>query len=205
MMSVTAIFSLGADVERVPQRRARLRRASCRHCRGRDRPRAIVANIAACVCAAQPVTTMRASGRSRFSRRIDCRACATASLVTAQLLTTMASVEPGALRLARITSDSNALRRQPKVMTSTAHALTPTDANSAGSNCPSNSNVAGAGHQHMVVALAPFDGELAAGQRDLRRCGWCASAAPRRPRWRRPPSRRPGSARRRAPRCGCVM
>ncbi len=58
------------------------------------------ANISACVCAAQPVTTMRAAGRSRFSRRIDCRACATASLVTAQLLMTMVSVEPGALRLA---------------------------------------------------------------------------------------------------------
>ena len=53
----------------------------------------------ACVCAAQPVTTMRASGRWRFSRRIDCRACATASLVTAQLLMTMVRVEPGALGL----------------------------------------------------------------------------------------------------------
>ena len=31
-----------------------------------------------CVCAAQPVTTMRAPGRSRFNLRIDCRACATA-------------------------------------------------------------------------------------------------------------------------------
>jgi len=35
---------------------------------------AISANIRACVCAAQPVTTIRACGRSRFSRRIDCRA-----------------------------------------------------------------------------------------------------------------------------------
>ena len=50
---------------------------------------AMPANISGWVCAAQPVTTMRASGRSRFSRRIDCRACATASLVTAQLLMTI--------------------------------------------------------------------------------------------------------------------
>ena len=41
------------------------------------------------------------SGRSRFSRRIDCRACATASLVTAQLLMTMVSSRPASLRLAR--------------------------------------------------------------------------------------------------------
>jgi hypothetical protein len=29
--------------------------------------------------------------------------------------------------------------------------------------------IGGAGHQHMVVVLAPFDSELAAGQRDLDR------------------------------------
>ena len=55
---------------------------------------AMPANISAWVCAAQPVTTMRVCGRSRLSRRIDCRACATASLVTAQLLMTMVSVSP---------------------------------------------------------------------------------------------------------------
>ena len=81
-------------------RRARRRCASCRHCRRRDRPRPCRRTCPACVCAAQPVTTMRASGRSRFSRRIDCRACATASLVTAQLLMTTVSDKPGALRLA---------------------------------------------------------------------------------------------------------
>ena len=77
------------------------------------------ANISGCVCAAQPVTTMRSCGRSRFSRRIDCRACATASLVTAQLLMTTVSVSPALSASRAITSDSKALRRQPKVTTST--------------------------------------------------------------------------------------
>ena len=62
---------------------------------------------------------MRAVGRSRRSRRMFCRACATASLVTAQVLTTMVSVRPARSASRRITSDSNALRRQPKVTTST--------------------------------------------------------------------------------------
>jgi hypothetical protein len=53
-----------------------------------------------------------------LSRRIDCRACATASLVTAQLLMTMVSVSPACSASRAITSDSKALRRQPKVTTS---------------------------------------------------------------------------------------
>jgi len=58
-------------------------------------------------------------GRSRFNRRIDCRACATASLVTAQLFDDDGLGESGALRLAQNHFDSKALRRQPKVTTST--------------------------------------------------------------------------------------
>ena len=202
MMSVTAIFSL-RDAEAGIERRARVAPGSPRILSSLPMTRstsAISANIFACVCAAQPVTTMRASGRSRFSRRIDCRACATASLVTAQLLMTMVSERPASSASRRITSDSNALRRQPKVTTSTP--CQATLANSAGSKRPSYSNIGRAGHQHVIVALAPFDGEIAAGQRDRRPCGWCASAAPPPPRSRRPPSRRPWSGPRRAPRCG---
>ncbi len=99
------------------------------------------ANISGWVCAAQPVTTIRAPGRSRFSRRIDCRACATASLVTAQLLMTMVSESPARSASRAITSDSKALRRQPKVTTSTLMSQA-TEANSAGSNRPSYSKVA---------------------------------------------------------------
>ena len=123
------------------------------------------ANISACVCAAQPVTTMRASGRSRFSRRIDCRACATASLVTAQLLMTMVSVSPARSASRAITSDSKALRRQPKVTTST---LISGDGGEQRRIEPAFIfERRRARHQHVVVALAPFDRELAAGQRDL--------------------------------------
>ncbi len=46
------------------------------------------------VCAAQPVTTIRAPGLSRRSRRICWRAWRTASAVTAQLLTTTVSEMP---------------------------------------------------------------------------------------------------------------
>ena len=80
---------------------------------------AICANIAGSICAAHPVTTMRAEGRSRLKRRIDCRVCATASLVTAQLLMMTTSSRPASSALRRMTSDSKALSRQPKVMTST--------------------------------------------------------------------------------------
>ena len=47
------------------------------------------------ICAAQPVTTMRAPGRSRAARRIACRAWRTASAVTAQVLTITVSDSRG--------------------------------------------------------------------------------------------------------------
>jgi hypothetical protein len=58
-------------------------------------------------------------GRSRRSARIVCRAWRTASAVTAQVLTTTVSLKPARSASRRITSDSAALRRQPKVTTST--------------------------------------------------------------------------------------
>jgi hypothetical protein len=54
----------------------------------------IAANVAGSVWAAQPVTIRRASGLSRRSLRISCRALRTASAVTAQVLTTTAPSSP---------------------------------------------------------------------------------------------------------------
>jgi spore maturation protein CgeB len=53
----------------------------------------IAANICVSVCAAQPVT-ITCAPCARASRRIACRALATASDVTAQVLTTAMSVRP---------------------------------------------------------------------------------------------------------------
>src|ERR1700722_5711060 len=168
MMSATAIFSLCAMPKLESSAVRVARQASPRILSSLPTTRstsAMPANIAGSVCAAQPVTTIRAEGRSRFSRRIDCRACATASLVTAQLLMTMVSVSPASSASRAITSDSKALRRQPKVTTST---LMSGDAGKQGRiELPFILKRRGARHQDMVVALAPFDAEFAAGQRDL--------------------------------------
>src|ERR1700733_14158612 len=168
MMSATAIFSqcpmpkLESSAVRVARQASPRILSSLPTTRSTS---AMPANIPAWVCAAQPVTTMRAEGHSRFSRRIDCRACETASLVTAQLLMTMVSVSPARSASRAITSDSKALSRQPKVTIST---LMSGDAGEQGRiELPFILERGGARHQDMVVALAPFDAEFAAGQRDL--------------------------------------
>ena len=84
---------------------------------------------------------MRASGRSRFSRRIDCRAWATASLVTAQLLMTMVSVSPARSRLARNHFGFERVETAAEGDDVDAHGQA-TLANSAGSNRPSYSKSA---------------------------------------------------------------
>ena len=58
------------------------------------------------ICAAQPVTMMRACGLSRLSLRMVCAAWRTASAVTAQVFTITASSSPAAAAWPRITSDS---------------------------------------------------------------------------------------------------
>jgi hypothetical protein len=58
------------------------------------------------IWAAQPVTTMRASGRSRRALRMAWRAWRTASAVTAQVLKITVSDTPSAAALALICSDS---------------------------------------------------------------------------------------------------
>ena len=105
MMSLTTIFSSAA--------RANARRVSCQ-AEGRSfsslpstrSTSRIPANVAGSVCAAQPVTTMRADGRSRASLRIAWRAWRTASAVTAQVLTTTVSASPAAAASRLIASDS---------------------------------------------------------------------------------------------------
>src|SRR3569833_4029504 len=93
------------------------------------------------------------------------RACATASLVTAHVLTMPASRRPAALASTRIVSDSARLRRQPKVTNSTGMS------DGCGDLCRFEHAFIfqhrGAGHQHVTVALAPYDGEIAAGQTHL--------------------------------------
>src|SRR5215470_18962367 len=165
MMSVTAILLLAMPASNTARAS---RQASPRILSSLPTTRstsAMSANIFASVCAAQPVTTMRASGCSRLRRRIDCRACATASLVTAQLLMTMVSERPARSASRRITSDSNAFSRQPKVTISTDMFL-----GNAGEQRRVELafvfELGGAGHQHMIVALAPLDSEIAARQAD---------------------------------------
>src|SRR6266545_205415 len=56
----------------------------------------MLAKVSGSVCAAQPVTTMRAAGCSRLSRRMAWRDWRTASAVTAQVLTMRVSERPAA-------------------------------------------------------------------------------------------------------------
>ena len=93
------------------------RRASSRRCRLHARPRAWPQSVRVSICAAQPVTMMRALGRSRCSLRMAGAAWRTASPVTAQVLMMTASSSAAAAACPRITSDSNALSRQPSVTT----------------------------------------------------------------------------------------
>src|SRR5438874_1601527 len=83
----------------------------------------IRSNAALSSSAAQPVTRIFAEGRCRRACRIACRVWRTASLVTAQLLTTIQSSSAGANRA--MVSLSAKLRRQPRVIVSTLSAASP--------------------------------------------------------------------------------
>jgi hypothetical protein len=74
---------------------------------------------------------------------------------------TMVSERPAPSASRRITSDSNAFSRQPKVTTSTD--ISGDAGEQRRIEGPFVFEVGGAGHQHVVVALAPFDAETAAG------------------------------------------
>ena len=121
----------------------------------------MAANVSGSVCAAQPVTTMRALGRSRLMRRMVWRAWRTASAVTAQVLTTTAS--------------SRSRRRAPDRFqlgdVEPAAEGDDVDAHATPAFRTAPDRTAGEfeldrpGHQHVVVALAPVDGQIAARQR----------------------------------------
>src|SRR5215469_1465259 len=123
----------------------------------------MAAKPAGSICAAQPVTTMRASGFSRRALRIAWRAWRVASAVTAQVLISTARSRPAAAAWPRMTSLSKALRRQPKETISII-----------GSRCARADRKLAreadgdrAGHAQMVVGQ-PFDLEAAAIENDFR-------------------------------------
>ena len=127
----------------------------------------MAAKVCGSTCAAQPVTTIRASGLlarepadrlPRLARRLGRHR---AGVDDDEI------VEPGGLGLARIASDSQALSRQPKVTTSTLISAAPGEQRRREA-CP-RTRARPAGHQDMVVALAPFDRQVAAGQRHRHR------------------------------------
>ena len=105
------------------------------------------------ICAAQPVTMIRALGRSRRSRRIAWRAWRSASAVTAQVLTITASPRPAAAARPRITSLSKAFSRQPKVMISTPHQPCIGEQLRL-RTCPRSALAAGPVISHVAVAAA---------------------------------------------------
>src|SRR5687768_7479840 len=99
---------------------------------------------------------MRACGFSRRALRIAWRAWRSASAVTAQVLTMIASPRPAAPAWPRITSVSKALRRHPKVMSLGNGALQLVDVDLA-----AEALRPAAGHAHVIVGQ-PFDQQLAA-------------------------------------------
>ncbi len=90
------------DARRVAARRARRSSppSASRRCRARGRPPASPRSASGAICAAQPVTMMRAPGLLAPRLRIAWRAWRSASAVTAQVLTMTASLEPGGAGMA---------------------------------------------------------------------------------------------------------
>src|SRR5215208_1810346 len=145
----------------------------------------MAAKVPGSTWAAQPVTTIRASGRSRASLRMVWRAWRVASAVTAQVLTITTSPSPAASAWRCKASDSEALSRQPKVTTSTLMSARSHSAAGARRRLrprrPSRRSgkkrgrertlvfpFDRAGHEHVAVPFAPLDRQVAAGQGDGR-------------------------------------
>src|SRR6202167_1950145 len=127
----------------------------------------IAAKVCGSVCAAQPVTMIFACGRARRTARMVCRAWRTASAVTAQVLTTTVSVSPARSASRRMTSDSAALSRQPKVTISTL--IGSGRFGISGERLGKTTVVLifdRPGHQNMVVLFAPLDPDLTTGHLD---------------------------------------
>src|SRR5579863_6148729 len=115
---------------------------------------------------------MRASGCSRRARRIAWRAWRSASAVTAQVLMMTASASPASPAARRMTSLSNALRRQPNVTISTAvngAGAIALAAEEPGIEAALEGEGRGAGHDHVArLIVLPQDVEIAAVEHDRR-------------------------------------
>src|SRR5689334_4711937 len=112
-----------------------------------------------------------ASGFSRLALRIAWRAWRSASAVTAQVLTMIASERPAAAAWPRITSLSKVFKRQPMVMRRVPRVpLSMRDRlahrNFAELDLALEAGGPAASHHHVVVRQ-PFDGERAAIEHDL--------------------------------------
>ena len=125
----------------------------------------MAANMAGSVCAAQPVTTMRASGAFALD------AADALPRLAHRFRRHRAGVDHHGVAEARraarrITSDSAMLSRQPKVTTSTLM-RTPALREQRRIERAGEFEFDRPGHQHVIVAFAPVDGEIAARQRHL--------------------------------------
>ena len=116
------------DLTTFPRRRAEIegalqvdpgRRRAFRRLPSTRSTSGIAAKVSGSVCAAQPVTMIARPGARASGGGWSGAPGRTASAVTAQELTMIVSSSPAASALRRITSDSAALSRQPKVTTST--------------------------------------------------------------------------------------
>jgi hypothetical protein len=111
----------------------------------------MAANAPPDTCAPQPVTTMRASGRSRAAGERSAAPALGLGRDGAGMHDDGA-VSPAARACRRITSDSKLLSRQPKVTTSTSSI--PTAVQELGRELAAKTWLAGPGHQHRTLARA---------------------------------------------------
>src|SRR3982751_2551353 len=102
-----------------------------------------------------------ALGVSRLALRIAWRAWRSASAVTAQVLTMIASASPAAVAWPRITSLSKVFRRQPSVMSFASAMSGLSHQHITHVDLTQVAGGPAAGHQHVVVGQ-PFDGKGAA-------------------------------------------
>ena len=196
-----------ADAE-IGQLRGRQPRSISRHCRARDRPRPWRQNVAGSVCAAQPVTMMRAAGFSRRAlpdrlprlphRLAGHRAGVEDDRAAGELI--QAGVRClAAHHLGFIAVQAAAEGERPRCSSGDVLAVSRPGAGrriEAAGEFPF-----GRAGEHDMVVGAPFDGERSARHGDRDAAPGACRCARRRPRPRRRRSRRPWSARRRAPRC----
>ena len=159
----------------------------------------IAAKVCGSVCAAQPVTTILASGRSRASLRMRLARLPHGLGRHRAGVDDDGVVEPGRRR--GVADHLGLVGVEPAAEGDDLDAHQADRREQRGIEAALEFERDRPGHQHVIVALAPLDHEVAARQRHGHACGRSCAAAPPRPRPRRPPSRRPWSGPRRAPRC----